>query len=131
MSILDSVIYQIITESIKTNVPNTFTIEKEKEALLGIDFTTETTPVTKDGRISLPVFMIAKIKPGSIAQKSGLKIGSVITELNGLPLTIDKYHEEIVKHTSFSLTLDESFCGLYQFLISDPTLSERITFHKN
>ena len=127
----DHLVYEILTESLKKEVRNTYIIEKEKQGdLLGIDFTTESIPITKDGKIEMPAFMIARFKSDSVAQKSGLRIGSVIQGINGKPVTIDTYHEEIAKHTSFSINVDESFCDLYQFLITDPEISERFNFYE-
>ena len=128
---VDHLVYEILAESLKKEVNHTYIIKKDNLTdLLGIDFSTDAVPVTKDGKIWIPAFMIAKFKPGSVAQRSGIKIGSVITGINGMPITIDKYHEEIAKHKSFSLNVNESFCQLYQFLISEPEISQRITFHE-
>ena len=128
---VDHLVYEILTESLKKEVLNTYTIEKELETdLLGIDYTTESIPITNDGKIVMPAFVIARFKSGSVAQKSGLRIGSVIQGINGIRVTIDKYHEEIAKNTSFSINVDESFCDLYQFLITDPEISERFNFYE-
>ena len=129
---VEHLVYEILVKSLEKEVNQTYTIDKAKhEDMLGIDFTTEPVPVTKDGKILLPAFMIAKFKDDSVAQRAGLRIGSVITGINGSPVTVNGYHGEIVKHKSFSLNVNESFCELYQFLISEPTISNRITFHQN
>jgi len=124
-------IYELMIETVETDIPKIFHIKKEDiKDLLGIQYTMETVDLTKDGRIKLPAVMVAEIKSGSISEKVGMKLGSVIEEVNGVPIDVDTYHREIAKHKDFTLKVNESFCPIYKFVMSVPELSEKITFHK-
>jgi S1-C subfamily serine protease len=112
-------IYELMIKKVQTEIPKTFHIEKEDiKDLLGIQFTMETVDLTKDGKNKLPAIMVAEIKSGSIAEKVGLKLGTVIEKVNGVPINVDTYYDEIAKHKSFDLKVNESFCPIYKFINS-------------
>ena len=97
--------------------------------LLGIEFTTEPVPITKDDRIILPELLVVKIGPDSIGKKIGLRVGSVIKKINDIEIDTEKYYEMIKENLDFEITVNNSYCLLFQSMLNDPILSQKFTFH--
>ena len=130
MSSNTELIYDKLVEHIQKEQIESLQVKRNDiSELLGIKFTRAPVSVTKDERITLPELMVVKMKPDSIGQKIGLRIGSVIKQINDTDIDPDTYYDLIKEHKDFTLTVNNSYCLVFQLMLKDPSIASKITYH--
>ena len=120
---MDLIYESLISHTMKTN-EDIINIKKEKEDLLGLQYSLRDTEITKDKRIILPKLMIMKIIPNSIAEKHNLRLGSQIISINNIDVTLENYNE-IIKDNNLNIKVNTSYCMIYQMLLRE----NKFNFH--
>jgi C-terminal processing protease CtpA/Prc len=107
-------IYEGIVNRANTKVYKEIIIKKELDELLGIDFNKESLQITKDNRIIFPKMMVMNIKPNSIAEKYGLRLGTQILKIDNDDVTPENYNNFMKEKYIFKILLNDSYCEVYQ-----------------
>ena len=127
---MSELVYESLVEYTQEDRITTLSVERTNVTeLLGIQFTKEPVSITKDGRITLPELLIVSIGTDSIGEKIGLKVGSVIKKINDVEIDTEKYFEMIKENLDFEITVNNSYCLIFQSMLNDPILSQKFTFH--
>jgi len=130
MSLNTELIYDKLVDHIQQEQIESFQVERsDVSELLGINFTRKSVSVTKDGRITLPELMIVSMDRDSIGQKIGLRIGSVIKQINDTEIDPKTYFDLIREHKDFTLTMNNSYCLVFQLMLKEPSIASKITYH--
>jgi hypothetical protein len=116
-NIMDLIYESLITHTMKTN-EDIINIKKEREDLLGFQYSLKSTEITDDKRIIFPKLMIMKIIPNSIAEKHNLRLGSQIISINDIDVTLENY-KELIKNKNLKIKVNNSYCMIYQMLLRE------------
>jgi len=105
---------------LKTNTPvfSEINIKKEKDDLLGFNFTNKSVKITDDGRIIFPTLMVMKITPNGVAEKNGFRLGSQILKINDRDVSLENYNE-LVKNKNLRIKINTSYCMIYQLMLRE------------
>jgi len=105
---------------LKTNTPvfSEINIKKEKDDLLGFNFTNKSVKITDDGRIIFPTLMVMKITPNGVAEKNGFRLGSQILKINDRDVSLENYNE-LVKNENLKIKINTSYCMIYQLMLRE------------
>ena len=114
---MDLIYESLITHTMKIN-EDIINIKKEREDLLGFQYSLKSTEVTDDKRIIFPKLMIMKIIPNSIAEKHNLRLGSQIISINDIDVTLENY-KELIKNKNLKIKVNNSYCMIYQMLLRE------------
>ena len=118
-------IYEGIVNRANTNIYKEIIIKKELDEKLGIDFNTESLKITDDNRIIFPKMMVMSIKPNSIAEKHGLRLGTQILKIDNDDVTPENYNDFMKSKHIFKILLNDSYCEVYQTLLRE----NKLNFH--
>ena len=111
-------IYEQLVLKTNTHVFSEINIKKEKDDLLGFNFTNKSVKITDDGRIIFPTLMVMKITPNGVAEKHGFRLGSQILKINDRDVSLENYNE-LLKNENLKIKINTSYCMIYQLMLRE------------